>query len=127
MLKNSGYSGAYRDENISVSVLLENPLEHNLEATALVFSLALRARNDDTPKLDDFTFYLMNETNRLYNAQFTPYIKPVIEKDQNDDEPVRRPVGLICTGFKHDFLFQQLRIAFYYRPYDTINVIKLQH
>jgi len=128
MLKNSGYSGAYRDENISVSLLLENPLEHNLEATALVFSVALRATNGDTPRLDDFTFYIMDEANHLYNAHISPHKKIVTDvKDQSDDEPVHSPDGLIHIWLKHAFLFQELRIAFYYRLYEKVNIIRLQH
>ena len=127
MLKNLGYAGVYHDKNISVSLLLENPLEHNLEATVLVFSVALRTKNSDTDMiLDDFTFYIMDETNRLYNTQSMPYLKPAIEI-KDDDEPIRYPVGLIHTEFKHEFLFQELRVAFYYQPYEKINIIKLQH
>jgi hypothetical protein len=33
MLKNKGIAGAYHDENISVGVLLENPLDYELEAS----------------------------------------------------------------------------------------------
>ena len=127
ILKNLGYAGAYRDENIVISLLLENPRDIGLQSSTIVFSLHIRDVSGDTPKLDDFTFYIMDEENKLYNTQSTPCSKPTIESDPDDDEPVRCPDGLIYTGFRHYFLFQDLRIAFYYKPYNKINIIALNH
>ena len=129
MLKNLGYDGAYRDEDVSVSVLLENPSDYGFEAATLVFSVTVRAGSNGTiiPKLDDFTFYVMDETNRLYNAQVTLYSKSAAEDDSDNDEPARQPDGLVRTGFQYDFLFQDLRIAFYCRSCDKINIIRLKH
>ena len=127
MLKNLGYDGAYHDENISVSVLLENPVEYGIDAAQLVFSVALRANNRShtAPHIDDFTFYIIDETHYIYNTQYMPYSKPAAE-ELPDDEPIRQPDGLIHTELKHKFLFQDLRIAFYYRPYKKINIIDLK-
>ena len=129
MLKNFGYDGAYRDENISVSVLLENPLEHGFEANTLIFSVTFKAMNSDTavPRLEDFTFQIMDEANRLYNTQSMPYLKSEIEMNSEDDELVREPDGLIITNLNHEFLFQDLRIAFLYRPNGKTNIIELKH
>ena len=129
MLKNYGYGGAYRDENISVSVLLENPLEYGFEANTLVFSVSLKAKNVETavPRLEDFKFHIMDETNHFYDTQVVPYSKADIEMTSEDNEPVRKPDGLITANFKHDFLFQDLRIAFLYRPYGKANTIELKH
>ena len=126
MLKNLGYDGAYHDENISISILLENPLNVGLESSALVFSVTFRTKNGNVPRHEDFTFYVMDETNLLHNVQSAPYSKRIAEPD-TDDEPVRRPDGLIHTNLQPDFLFQDLRIAFYYRPYMKIQIIKLKH
>jgi len=126
MLKNLGYDGTYHDENISVSILLENPLDFGLELTKLVFSITLRTKNNPTaPRMEDFAFYVMDEAHYLYNTQHTPYLKSFVETIP-DDEPIRQPDGLIQTNFKHDFLFQDLRVAFYYRPYKKINIIELK-
>ena len=127
MLKNLGYDGTYHDENISVNVLLENPLDYNLEAAKIVFSVLLRNKKGDALKLEDFTFYVMDEADHLYNVQSIPYKKPINETTLDDDEPVRQPDGLIQTEFKHNFLFQDLRIAFHYRPYTKIHIIRLKH
>ena len=127
MLKNFGYDGAYHDEDISVSIMLENPLDWELETTALVFSVALRAKNKDLSQLSmlDFTFYIMDESNRLYNTEIRLCSK--IMYKEKDNEPIRQPDGLVCADFKHEFLFQDLRIAFYYQPYEKLHIIKLQH
>ena len=61
MLKNFGYDGAYYDENISVSVLLENPLEHDLEAATLVFSVTVKAKSPDMP--------VPRQSNALYHSR----------------------------------------------------------
>ena len=126
MLKNYGYDGAYRDGNISVSVLLENPLEYGFEASTLVFSVMFKAGNNEAavPRLEDFTFSIMDEANRLYSTQSRPYLKEITSED---DEPVRKPDGLIITDFNYDFLFQDLRIAFFYRPYGKTGIIELKH
>ena len=127
MLKNFGYDGAYHDMSISVSVLLEIPSEYGFEATDLVFSVALRAISGGTPRLEDFTFYVMDEADQLYNTRSIPISKCNIEATFEGDEPVRRPDGFIFTDFRHCFLFQDLRIAFYYRPYRRISIIELKH
>ena len=127
MLKNFGYDGAYHDMSISVSMLLEKPSEYGFEATDLVFSVSLRANSGGTPRLEDFTFYVMDEADQLYNTRSIPLSKCNVETTFEDDEPIRRPDGLILTDFKHYFFFQDLRIAFYYRPYRRISIIELKH
>lgn len=129
MLKNYGYDGAYRDENVSISVLLENPLEYGLETNTLAFSVTLKALNSTAiiPKLEDFTFYIMDEANRLYSTQNISYLKADTEMTLEDGEAVCKPDRLIVTDFNHDFLFQNLRIAFSYRLYGKTNIIELKH
>ena len=127
MLKSYGYDGVYNDENLSVSVLLENPLEHGLDATQLVFSVTLRAKNSAAPKLEDFTFYVMDEADRMYNTQSAPHSEPTAKATPEDEESARCPDILLHADFRHDFLFQDLRIAFYYRLYQRINIIALKH
>lgn len=125
MLKKLGYDGTYNDKNISVSVLLENPLEHDLDAQMLTFSVKVKEKSGTATMsgLEDFAFYVMDEANHLHNVKSLPYLKIILE----DDEQVCKPDGLIYTELQHDFLFQDLRIAFYYRPYAKINIINLKH
>jgi hypothetical protein len=129
MLKNFGYDGTYNDENITVSVLLENPSDYGLEATNLVFNVTLRTKNSYTinTRLEDFEFYVMDEANHLYSTYRIPYSKSEAKADPDDDEPIHQPDGLILTEFNPGFLFQDLRIAFYYQLYRKINIIELSH
>jgi len=124
VLKDLGYDGTYRDEKMSISVMLENPLKYGLEATELAFSIVLRAQNG-SPSIDDFAFYVMDESNRLYNTRIMPCPNPEVEPVP-DDEPIRQPDRLIVTDFNHEFLFQDLRIAFYYPLCRKINIIELK-
>ena len=128
MLKNLGYHGLYRDQDISVSVLLENPLDCGLEAAALVFSVIVRERQNGTANLgmDSLSFYIMDEQNRIHNMQKMSGLRPNIKVAVDDDEPVRSPDGLIFTDFKPEFLFQNLRIAFYYVPHQQFHIIELK-
>lgn len=98
MLKNLGYDGTYNDKNISVSVLLENPLEHDLDARMLTFSVTVKEKSGTSTMvgIEDFTFYVMDESNHLYNVKISPYLKDMPE----DDEPVRKPDALIYTEFQ---------------------------
>jgi hypothetical protein len=127
MLKNLGYAGAYRDENISIGVLLENPADFDLEASTLVFSITLTVKNDPPITPEDFTFYIMDEADRLYNTKPIPLQKPGVKAIDEDGEPIRQPDMLICTDFRHEFLFQDLRIVFRYRPCANLCIVKLRH
>ena len=127
MLKNFGYGGAYRDENLSISVLLENPLDYEIETTKLVFSVVLKDKSGSIPKLEDFAFYIMDESNRLFSAESKPYTNHDTELTTDHDEPVRKPDWLIITDFNHDFLFQDLRIAFNILHQSSIRIIELRH
>jgi hypothetical protein len=125
MLKNKGIAGAYHDENISVGVLLENPLDYGLEATELVFSVTLTAKTESAAlNSKDFAFYIMDEENCLCNTRFIPYSDL---KAPYDDEPTRRPDTLICAELKPEFLFQDIRVSFYYVPGGKIHIITLKH
>lgn len=88
------------------------------------------------PKPEDFTFYVMDEANCLYNVQCMPYLKRNIEAATyetetdaggDESEPARKPDGLIYIDFKFDFLFQDLRVAFYRQPEMKISIIGLKH
>lgn len=130
MLKNLGYAGVYHDERISVSVLLENPLDLRLQPAVLAFSVMLRTKNSipGIPAIpEDFTFYVIDEAHRMYNTTSTPYFNVDTKNDPFDVEPTRRPDMIIHTEFRHEFMFQDLCIAFYYRPEQKINIIRLQH
>jgi len=124
MLKNLTYSGIYIDYNISVHITLENPALYGFEPSSLLFNLSFKSKNDtNTPKLKDFTFYIMDEANRLYNT----YTTTVPDIDIPNSEPGCKPDGQIHAAFHPHFLFQDLRIALYYQPYRTIHIFDLSH
>jgi hypothetical protein len=156
MLTEIGYHGVYRDENISVSLLLENPLRYGLASGVLLFSVAIRPRDsvidgfgDDTlscinnvidggneygvsiMSLNDFTFYLMDEHNHMHNVQSVPHsalsavVKSGIAEDTQSLELATR--GFIKADFKCEFLYQSMRVAFYYEPYERIEVVGLRY
>lgn len=129
MLKNLGYDGAYHDQNLSVSVLLENPLDFGLEPVTLVFSVTVKGKQDCAVNLniEDFTFYIMDEQNRIYNMQKATGLQPNIETADRDDEPIRKPDALIFADFNPIFLFENLRIAFYYAPDRKFYITELKH
>lgn len=129
MLKNLGYDGLYRDQDISVSALLENPLDFGLDAGMLVFSITIRDKRAGPKNLtiEDFSFYIMDEQGHTYSAQKIPYIQPITGAGVEDDEPIRDPDGLILTEFRHEFLFQDLRIAFRYGPNQQLHIFELKY
>ena len=128
MLKNLGYDGVYHDQNLSVSVLLENPLDFGLKPAMMVFSVTVKDKRDPMANLniEDFTFYILDEQNRIYNMQKVIGLQPNVEIAAKDDEPIRRPDALILTEFKHEFLFQDLRMVFCCKPYPQFHIIQLQ-
>ena len=74
MLKHLKFSGIFHDDNLSVHLTLENPLDFGLDVTFLVFSVTVRYQNnnDTKPKLEDFTFYIMDEAGNMYDTQHIP-------------------------------------------------------
>ena len=124
MLKNLRFSGMYHDENLLVDIMLENPADYGIEASSLVLSVAVKGKNGDTPKMEDFDFHVMDETDSHYSTMSVPVPSNI---SNSDDEPVICPDWLIVTEFKHEFLFQDLRIAFYYQPYQKISIIGFRH
>ena len=130
MLKNFGYAGVHHDENFSVNVILENPADYHLKADTIVFGVTFNINNAGAiiPKMGDFKFYIMDESGYLHNTRSISCTKSETEATTDDDgEPIRRPDALIHTYFKHKFLFQNLRIAFYYKHYGDISIIKMAH
>ena len=117
MLKNLRFSGIYHDENLSVHVMLENPADYGIKASSLVLSVAVKDKNGDKPKMEDFDFHVMDEAGLLYSAMNLAV--PSVEAE--DGEPVYCPDWLIVTDFRHEFLFQDLRVAFRYKPYEINN------
>jgi len=107
--------------------MLENPVDFGLAASALTFSVTVSAKNGNgtAPRPEDFTFYLMDKADHLYNTRYTPC--PDVETDPGYDEPMPCPDWLIYTDFRPEFLYQDLRIVFYYRPAQTFNVIVLRN
>ena len=127
MLKHLKFSGIFHDDNLSVHLTLENPLDYDLDVATMVFSVTVRAKNDTdfAPKLEDFTFYIMDEAGCMYDTQHIP--TPATTKAQESEESEYLPDGLIVTDFKHHFLYQDLRIAFCYRLYQRTSIIELNH
>jgi len=131
MLKNMSYEGTYRDEDITISTVLENPLDCSLNANTLAFCVFVESNHDDNaaPDMDDFVFYVMDDNYHLYNMQFVPYTNSrptTLPYEPEDDEPITIPSGVIYTELRPEFIFHDLRVAFYYRRYDRMEIIKLQ-
>ena len=86
----------------------------------------INLNNKDTkPKLEDFAFYIMDEAGCMHDTKHIP--TPTITKTQDSAEPKYLSDGLIVTDFKHDFLYQDLRIVFCYHPYQRTSIIELNH
>ena len=126
MLKHLKFSGVFHDDNLSVSVTFENPVNYGLEMSALLFSVTAKDKGGGVaPSMGDFTFYIMDESNHMYNARNIP--APAMTTPADDDEPSPQPDWLILTDFKPEFLYQDLQVAFYHGPYQKINIIELHH
>ena len=127
MLKHLKFSGVLNEEILSVCVTLENPADYGLDVTALVLSVVIKEKNgiSFTPNMDAFTFYIIDESNRMYNAEFVS--TPDLLMPTDDADPLPKPDGLIVTDFKHEFLYQDLRIAFYHQPHQRLHIIDLRH
>jgi hypothetical protein len=128
MLKGFGYSGVYRDENLYLDFLLENPLDFGISADKLTFSFKVVQRNGDMEPIQhtDFTFYLMGSDNCLYGTQIAPYAfqdASVVVGTCDESKMLR---GLITTDLRPAYLFQDLRIAVYIQVYDRIEIVTLR-
>ena len=129
MLKNFGYAGIYRDKDISINVLFESPVDHGVDIDKLVFSVRISARHGELGILlpNEFTFYIMDEANRLYNVENVTYSESYVDEVIETDASLPVLKSLIVTDFRHEFLYQDLRVAFAYEPLDRIEIIRLMH
>lgn len=129
MLKNLGYYGTYRNQDISVSVLLENPLGYGIDPSKLVFSVMVKnKRQGAKPRsFESCTFYIMDEQNRIYNTDKPACAQSDAKAEEAEDEAARCPDGLILADFKPEFLFQNLRIVFFDEPGQQLHIIVLKH
>jgi len=125
LLKNLQFSGNYHDENLSIHVTLENPADYGLEAASLVFGVTAKNKNGGVIKESEISFYIMDEVNHMYNTRCMPV--PDVEDCNYRNEPAYRPGWLVVTDFKQEFLYQDLRVAFYYKSCQQINIIELNH
>ena len=125
MLKNLKFSGNHCDGNLSVHVTLENPADYGLEADSLVFGVTAKNKNGGVLKESEISFYIMDEANHMYNTRSMP--APNVEDYNDGNEPAYRPDWLVVTDLKQEFLYQDLRVAFYYKPCQQINIIELNH
>lgn len=124
MLKDLCFSGIFRDEHLTVSIMLENPLHYQLDSSVLLFSVIVRSKKGDITDIapEDFVFYVLDEKGFAYNTQRIPV--PPAGLNEAADYP---PDLLICTDWKNDFLFQDLRLAFSHRAYQSLPIIELRY
>lgn len=129
MLKNLGYYGTYHDPNISVSVLLENPLDFCIDPSKLVFNVMVKNKRQGTKpcSFESCTFYIMDEQNRIYSTDKVACAQSDAKAKEAEDEAAQCPDGLILAEFKPEFLFQNLRVVFYDEPGQQLHIIALKH
>lgn len=69
----------------------------------------------------------MDEKNHIYNMRKEAGLQVNIETAVEDDESVHKPDTLISTDFNPKFLFENLRIVFYYEPDQKFYIMELTH
>lgn len=128
MLKDLVYAGTYRDKDISVIVILQSPLDYGLNANTMAFEVMVAAKSDSTvaPLLKDFTFYIIDEANLFYNVRNATYSSLRVDMIINPEESPHTQKRLILTEFMPEFLYQEMRVGFYYKPYNHIEMITLE-
>ena len=128
MLDKLGFSGEYRDRDISVDIMLENPLEYGIDAGNLLFSIKISQRSADAPilRINEFSFYIMDKYNRMYNVQ-DALVPTEKEAAIVLDCSISAINGHIQTKLRPIFLYHDIRIAFYYQLYNRIEIITLTH
>jgi len=131
MLKNISYEGTYSDEDITISAVLKNPSDCSLNENDLAFSVFVKGKHGDNaaPHMDDFVFYVIDDNYCIFNMQLVPYtdsLPATLPFEPQDDEPKLMPSGIIYMELRPAFIFHDLRVAFYYRRYERVEIIKLQ-
>ena len=128
MLKDFAYQGAYRNKDMDISFMLENPLVHDITADTLVFKVIIKTRDGDidAPSLDRFSFYLMDEAATIHKFELVPCWGANAATIKGDDEP-QCSCCLIYTGLRPEFLFQDLRIVLYERQYNKLELVRLEY
>lgn len=126
MLNDLGFFGTYKDDAMKVDIVFRNPLDYNLKADTMVFGILITPKKSGTFQLDDFRFYIMDRDNRLYNANNIPESSlEAITTEEMEKESPNTLRGFILTELKPEYLYQDIRIAFYHG--NRFEVIVLEH
>jgi hypothetical protein len=129
LLKKFNYLGVRRDSEMTIDVVMRNPLEFGLDSTTLVLDILVKPKLLGTYTLpfDDFRFYLMDENDDLYNTRSKTHADlGVVADTEHIEDSSRISRGLILTELKHEYLYQDMRLLFYYEPNKKFGIIKLE-
>ena len=71
MLKHLKFSGMHQNDGLSVSVTFEHPADHGIGAANLLFGVTAKFKDnrDYALNIEDFAFYVMDESNSMYNTK----------------------------------------------------------
>lgn len=111
MLNNYNYDGFYRDNNFMVSVTLTNPNEIDINNYMLTFDVLLKSENNIN--LANFSFYIIDCNNNMHNMVML------------NNNCGKYNQAIVHTKLQPIFLYNDIRIAFYYKPYNKLLIIDM--
>ena len=117
MIKDLTFGGNYKDENISMEVMLVNPTEHNYGNNTLTFEVRIITKGVAID-FSEWNFYIMDDQHNIYNAAD-------VTKLPNDG--ISTIVVLVGYHFRPEYLYNDIRLGFLYAPYNCIQFIEVSH
>jgi hypothetical protein len=117
MIKDLIFGGSYKDENISMEIMLVNPAEHNYGNNTLTFEVRITMKGIATD-FSEWNFYIMDEQNHIYNAA---------DVTELSRDGVSTITVLAAYHFRPEYLYNDLRLGFLYVPYNCIYFLGISH
>ena len=117
MIKDLTFGGSYKDENISMDAMLVNPAEHGYGNDTLTFEVRITMKGATTD-VDDWSFYIIDGQQNIYNAA---------DVAELPSDGISTIAVIVAYHFRPEYLYNDIRLGFYYEPYNCIQFIEINH
>ena len=119
MIKDLTFAGKFIDENLlRVEAILANPTKHGYSDDIIGFEIRITMGGKATTELDKWTFYIVSGQNRIYNAE------NVTEIPCDGMSTINL---IVAYKFRTEYLYNDIRLGFLYKPYNCIDFIEISH
>jgi hypothetical protein len=117
MIKNLTFGGRYSDEIIIMEAMLVSPAKNGYSNNTLIFEVHIITKGRTTD-LSEWNFYIMDNQHKIHNAA------DVTELPKDGISAIS---ALVAYDFRVEYLYNDIRLGFYYEPHNGIYFVEINH